>query len=169
MPINVPKMAAIVRIIGMAVLSFELTEMMRTMGSANATEIRPPCNRRTTWGRSIFTMMIATKKYCRKADRLALRSNFWMIMGVMSMIPARIPIRADNSSVSIIVGYIVKFRRRRSWLRCRWSRFFLRGRGISENWVRRIPENLCLCSNPPSRLSRDCPPCPTSRDQAEGG
>ena len=53
---NVPKIAAIVKMIGMAFLSCAGNKT--TTGKANATEIKPPCNHHTMCGKSIFTIMI---------------------------------------------------------------------------------------------------------------
>jgi hypothetical protein len=64
-PIKAPSIMDITAIIGAAFLSASDTIIM--VGKASAKEMILPCNHHTIPGKSILTIMIETKKYCKNA------------------------------------------------------------------------------------------------------
>jgi hypothetical protein len=99
-PINVPNITDIVKMIGTVFLS--VAEISITIGKASVKEINAPSKHHVMYGKSILTMTIDTNRYCKKAEIIARLSNFCTIIGIMSIIPATTPIITDNNNESIL-------------------------------------------------------------------
>jgi hypothetical protein len=100
-PINVPIMIVLAAIIGKGFLSVCLTCI--NTGIINAKEISPPSSHQGICGKSIFTMTIEMKKKYTKEATAECFGSFCIIIGVISIIPAAIPMITDNNNVSMII------------------------------------------------------------------
>ena len=54
-------------------------------------------------GKSIFTIIIETNRYCKKAEQEALLGRFLIIIGMMSKIPATTPISNESNVVFMFI------------------------------------------------------------------